>query len=173
MRIRVAPPVFLSLSVTALLVLTSCSSSNEIVSNYYDDGIYYDSQYGGNWMATDLGLTENGETPGIAEAEAPQADQAAYDYYDPNNTDQPFEDEYYDNGYGSQGYYGSPNITFNLGFGMGYGYNPWYNPYMMYYDPFYPNYGWGMGFGYNPWYGYGNPYNPWGYGYGGGYGYGY
>ncbi len=168
MSYRVAHPLFLSTSVSLVVLLSSCSTSNEIVSNFYDDGIYYDSEYGGSWVAEDLGLVPSEES-----SPAPYSSMESnseYDYYDPS-----FVEEMPEVQNSSSVYYGSPGgmmspfgmSNWNMSFYMGMGsfYSPWANPYMGFYDPFH-SMGWGgpmYGYGFNPYYGsFWNPYSPFG-----------
>lgn len=171
MRFNAAHTRFLAVLLPLGFVLVGCSSSNPIVSNYYDDGIYFDSDYGGNYMAEELGLADNGSTPDPA-----TASPDGYDYYDPSYTESQNNSSWNSrtNMYYAAGYspWAQPGFTFGIGMNMGYGYySPWYSPYMSYYDPFSPYYGWG----YNPYYRRSWCGNPWGpsYGWGPGYGWGY
>lgn len=146
------------------LVALSCSSNNDLVSNYYEDGIYYDSEYGGSLLAEELGLAET----------EPVRSGDGYDYYDPNdiqannatqnNSNFNNRTTYFNTGFGYNPYWGM-----GMGMGMGWGYNPYWGFYNPYFPPMYAGYPY-----YSPW---GRPYwgwyDPWYPGFGPGYGYGY
>lgn len=164
-------PATAILSATLLLILGACSGNKDIVSNYYDDGIYHDPTYGGDLLSSQM-AAEMEKSP-----ETPAAPNGNYEYYDPADVDKGIEyhnsnvtNNYYGGvSYGSGSHYphyggfscGSPwNYGMRWGHGLSfyYGFSPWYSPY--HYQPW--------GWGYNPWYGF----NPYFYGYSPYYGYG-
>lgn len=141
-------------------VLTSCSTGNEITSNYFDDGIYFDPTY-----KIDSYVAEESEEYIDSSNVLPDyAYSESFEYYDPNmvSATQPNQSNTNFNGGGSNWGF-SPSIYVGMSFGNSfyspYGY-PFYNPYDYGYGGF-PGYGYpGYGYGY-PGYGYGYP----GYGY--------
>ena len=148
-------------------VLASCSTGNEITSNYFDDGIYFDPSY-----RIDPYVAEETEEYIDSDVLPDYAYSESFDYYDPNmvsatQSNQSYAN--YNNGGGS-GWFFSPSFFFRMSFG-----NSFYNPYRnSYYNPYDYGYGGYPGYGY-PGYGYGYGYPGYGYpGYGyGSSGYGY
>lgn len=155
--------------VAIVLVLGSCASQNDIATNYYADGIYFDPEYAKALPQTE---TEQVDTMVIAEE--------GYDYYEPGTYTSPYEQELpgsgWDNSASFSNWYSpmsmgtSINFCFGNSWGMPYG-NDFYSPYGgggMMYPPYYNPYNPYMmpgGWGYNPYMmsGWG-PYNPmWGY----------
>ncbi len=152
------------------LLFWQCGTENNLASNYYEDGIYYDETYGGvEYSATTT--TDEYLTP-----------TEEGDYYEPGNYTSPYQEQSTSgNFYGDIGYYGSSSpwgwssgVSMSLGYqwgnsALGFGYDPFYEPsfgygYGMGWNPYYPYYGYnGFGYGYCPGYGYGYPYD---YGYG-------
>ena len=150
------------LSIACSAIFLACSTGNDITSNYYDDGIYFDPTYGveevvfeeGEWIDTNA-------LPDYAYSES-------FDYYDPNGVSAPIPSNgsYSNSNFGYSSY--MPTISLSFGFGNPYGYGGYgYGGYGDY-GYGYPGYGY-PGYGY-PGYGYGG--YP-GYGYGGYPGYGY
>lgn len=151
-----------------LIVLTACSTSNEITSNYYDDGLYYDPDYGDlPTLVTDQPKSDNSS----------ESSSGSDEYYTPG-TSSSSDATYISN---SNVYMNSGMGMSNWGWsvGMGFGY-PFYGSsfYLGYgypgYGWGYPGYGWGYpGYAYYPGWGYpgwGYPGYGWGYpGYGWGY----
>jgi len=168
------------------ILLASCGSVNDVATNYYSDGIYFDPEYGNV----------------IAETDEPEQNSATpsdrFDYYEPgtysNPYEQPLNNSGWNTGYGMNNCYSpwgwNTSMNFYLGYtwgtpGWGYPYDPYYGMYSPYYGYSgwgYPGWNMGMGYGwgypYYPGWGYPNyGYPGWGYypGYGAGYypGYGY
>ena len=153
------------------VVLMSCSSGNEMVNNFYEDGIYYDESYGGHAVSSSFDSDQDQyNTPNYD----PLNQDQQYDYYSPDDVNS-------DRVYTPSG--GGGNTTTIINYNVGWG-SPYSRFDMMYggYSGWGFGYGVGFGYGYNSWgypgYGYphyGNPYwgNPyWGNPYWGGY-YGY
>jgi hypothetical protein len=149
-------------------VLASCSTGNEITSNFFDDGIYFDPTY-----RIDPYVAEETQEYIDSNILPDYAYSESFDYYDPNmvSATQPSQSYTNYNGGGGSGWGFNPSFYFGVSFGNSF-YNPYSNPY---YNPYdygfggypgygYPGYGY-PGYGY-PGYGYGYP----GYGYPG-YGY--
>ncbi|MFN3951347.1 MAG: hypothetical protein ACK4KT_02975 [Thermaurantimonas sp.] len=175
-------------SISLGLVLSSCNSSNRVVSNFYEDGIYYNPAIG---RMTKGSLASN-------EQNQREEASAVEDYFDPNYKSQEqtvINNNFYPGGFNpmwgmgfqpmwGMGFYPMwgmgfnpmwmrPGLSFGIGWGMGWNhwgmgwrsswmYNPWmWDPWMssmMMWDPF-----WGhpMAWG-NPWM---NPWHP-GFGWG-------
>ncbi len=166
-------------SISIGLVLSSCNSSNRVVSNFYEDGIYYNPAIG------------NMPKGSLASNEQNQREQASAveDYFDPNfksSESTIVNNNFYSGGFNpmwSMGFnpmwgmgfnpmWMRPGFSMGIGWGMGWNswgmgwrsswmYNPWmWDPWMgsMMWDPF-----WGhpMAWG-NPWM---NPWHP-GFGWG-------
>jgi len=147
------------ISIATSAIFMACSSGNDITSNYYDDGIYFDPTYGVQAATVEeVEPVDSNALPDYAYSES-------FDYYDPNGVSAPIPSQ---NSYANSGYGGSSflsNVSLSFGFG-----NSFYNPYGYGYGGF-GDYGYGYpGYGYGGYPGYGYP----GYGYGGypGYGYG-
>lgn len=141
-------------------VLASCSTGNEITSNYFDDGIYFDPTY----KIDPYAVEESQEYIDSSNVLPDYAYSESFDYYDPNMVSATQPNQSYTNFNGGGSNWGfSPSIYVGMSFG-----NSFYNPYgYPYYNPYDYGYGGFPGYGY-PGYGYGYP----GYGYPG-YGYGY
>lgn len=129
------------------LIVSSCNTSNRIVSNFYEDGIYYNPAIG-NIPSGSLAQTEqNNENTATA----------VDDYFDPNYKSQGqtiVNNNFYGGfnpmwgmgfspmwGMGFHPMWMRPGLT--LGFGWGMGWNRW-------------GMGWGPSWAYNPWY-----WDPW------------
>ena len=166
--------IYLPILLVSSLILASCSSQNDIATNYYADGIYFDPDYRNVTKAV---TNEQPESEAIAEE--------SFDYYEPGTYNSPYEQQLPGSGWSNNGNYGGGYGTSGWGSSMNMGFgNSWGNPYYPYGD-MYP-YG-GMYSGYynpyafnpymynpfmfNPYCGFGgfygggfyNPYNPWGY----------
>jgi len=145
-------------SIASSALFLACSTGNDITSNYYDDGIYFDPTYGIETVYVEEEVqTDTNALPDYAYSES-------FDYYDPNGVSAPISSQ---SSYSNSNYsYSSFMPTIRIIFGFG-------NPYRYGYG--YGGYGYGdYGYGY-PGYGYpGYGYPGYGYGYGGypGYGYG-
>ena len=148
------------ITIGSLMLITSCSTSNNLTANLTDDGIYYDPDM---MEVVDLARKIN-EDPEY------NSQQEEFDYFDPNDSQSNPDQSNYSSNYGynsgwNQNFGFMPNSGFNMGwnsnFGwnMGFGCGSFYDPF---YDPFYNPYwgsgyypmagGFGMpGFGYNPW----------------------
>jgi hypothetical protein len=128
-------------SLVAGLILSSCNSSNRVVSNFYEDGIYYNPAIG-NIPSGSMASSEN------ASGDNNKA-SAVDDYFDPN--------------YKSQG----PTII-NNHFGSaltpmwGMGFNPLWSPWAM--NPMWMSPGWSFGIGWGA--GWGMGWSRWGMGFG-------
>lgn len=155
------------LIIAASAVFASCSTGNDITSNFFDDGIYFDPTYRMEMY------TSSNEEEVDTNILGDYAYSESFDYYDPSivsNTQPMGMNSGFNSGFNSWGM--QPSFTIMFGFGnsfynpYGFG-SPFYNPYG-FGSPFYNPWGYGMGYpgfypmGYgNPWYGdpwYGNPY---------------
>ncbi|GCD76862.1 hypothetical protein JCM31826_03440 [Thermaurantimonas aggregans] len=121
------------------LIVSSCNTSNRIVSNFYEDGIYYNPAIG-NIPSGSLAQSENN-----SESTATAVD----DYFDPNYKSQGqtiVNNNFYGGfnpmwGMGFNPMWMRPGLSFGLGWGMGW--SRW-------------GMGWGPSWAYNPWY-----WDPW------------
>ncbi len=137
-------------------VFASCSTGNDITSNYFDDGIYFDPTY-----RIDSYVAEETEEYVDSNVLPDYAYSESFDYYDPNMVSATQPNQSYTNyGGGGSRWQFRPLIYIGMSFG-----NSFYNRYgSSFYNPYdyhgYPGYGYpGYGYGYS---GYGYP----GYGYG-------
>jgi hypothetical protein len=171
--------IYLPILLVSSLILASCSSQNEIATNYYADGIYFDPDYRN---VTKTVTNEQPDSQAMAEE--------SFDYYEPGTYNSPYEQQLPGSGWSGGGSFGSMyspmgwGSYMNMGMGYSWGnsyypygdmypyggmysgyYNPFgYNPYM--YNPyiFNPYCGYGGFYGGGGFY---NPFNPFGYpGYG-------
>lgn len=138
-------------SISLGLVLSSCNSSNRVVSNFYEDGIYYNPAIG-NMPKGSLASNEENRK---------EEASAVEDYFDPNYKSSEktiINNNYYPGGFNSMwgmgfspawgmGFYPTWGMGFNpmwmrpgfsLGFGWGMGWNHW-------------GMGWGSSWASNPW----------------------
>lgn len=146
--------------------LTACSTGNEVASNYYDDGIYFDPSYG-NAVAssyTEQSSPYYGSRFEDTTALPDYVYSESFEYYDPNAANEYVLEESYGS-YGTNVNSAFSNINWNFIFSFGnspygYGYQDYGYGYPGYPSYGYPTYGYpGYGYGY-PGYGYNPTYCP-------------